>query len=244
MPRLAKTALLIGTLATLGAMALVPYAMALRPEVAEQLQSPLPQRLLIQAIQGFVLFGFLAFVGLRAGASQGLGAPLIESRLEGTSPVAIHWPSLGLACASGFTGALGVAALDLLFDLQVPEGKHPEYWQSLLASLYGGITEEVQLRVFMMSIIAWLLGKFGPNRHWPVWAAIVLSSLLFGAGHLPTAFALWGPTAEVIIRTLLLNGIMGLLFGWLYWRRGFCHAVVAHFSADISLHIVVPLLGW
>jgi membrane protease YdiL (CAAX protease family) len=47
----------------------------------------------------------------------------------------------------------------------------------------------------------------------------------------------------VIVRALLLNGIGGIVFGWLYWKRGLLAAMLAHFSADVVLHVVVPLLG-
>lgn len=37
------------------------------------------------------------------------------------------------------------------------------------------------------------------------------------------------------VQGLLLNSIGGVVFGWLYWRRGLEHAVVAHYCADIIL---------
>ena len=47
----------------------------------------------------------------------------------------------------------------------------------------------------------------------------------------------------MVLRTLLLNGIAGIAFGWLYWKRGIEMAMLAHFSADIVLHVVTPLLS-
>jgi hypothetical protein len=32
------------------------------------------------------------------------------------------------------------------------------------------------------------------------------------------------------------------VFGWLYWRRGLEAAIVAHFAADLVLHVAAPLL--
>ena len=34
-----------------------------------------------------------------------------------------------------------------------------------------------------------------------------------------------------------------IAFGWLYWRRGILLAMVAHFSADIVLHVLPPLVA-
>ena len=39
-----------------------------------------------------------------------------------------------------------------------------------------------------------------------------------------------------------LNAIVGIVSGWLFWRFGIEHAMLAHFSADLVLHVVVPLL--
>lgn len=67
--------------------------------------------------------------------------------------------------------------------------------------------------------------------------------LPFGAGHLPAVVALAPLTTVVVVRALLLNGIAGVSFGWLYWRRGLLAAMVALFSADIVLHIIGAAIG-
>jgi membrane protease YdiL (CAAX protease family) len=45
----------------------------------------------------------------------------------------------------------------------------------------------------------------------------------------------------VITRALVLNGVGGLAFGWLYWKQGLESAMIAHFSADVVLHVITPL---
>ena len=93
----------------------------------------------------------------------------------------------------------------------------------------------------LMSGLSWgvadFLGGFFSRRL----PAIVVAALVFGAAHLPAAFAIWGFGAANIARTLVLNGIAGLVFGALYWRRGLEHAMAAHFSADLVLHVIAPL---
>ncbi|MDD3715217.1 MAG: CPBP family intramembrane metalloprotease, partial [Atribacterota bacterium] len=32
--------------------------------------------------------------------------------------------------------------------------------------------------------------------------------------------------------------VAGLAFGWLYWTRGLESSMIAHFSADIVLHVL------
>ena len=60
---------------------------------------------------------------------------------------------------------------------------------------------------------------------------------------LPAAAKLWGLDTVVVLRTLLLNGIAGVVFGWLYWKRGLEMAMLSHFSADIVLHVIAPLFS-
>jgi membrane protease YdiL (CAAX protease family) len=45
-----------------------------------------------------------------------------------------------------------------------------------------------------------------------------------------------------VVGTVLLNAIGGVVFGWLYWRRGIEAAMVAHLTADLTLHVVAAEL--
>jgi hypothetical protein len=68
------------------------------------------------------------------------------------------------------------------------------------------------------------------------WLAIVVSAILFGLGHLPAAASIWALTPIVIVRTITLNALLGIPFGWLYWRWGLEYAMLSHFCADLVLH--------
>ena len=46
----------------------------------------------------------------------------------------------------------------------------------------------------------------------------------------------------MVVRVLVLNLIPGIVFGVLFWRRGLLSAMTAHFSADVLMHAVAPLL--
>jgi membrane protease YdiL (CAAX protease family) len=48
-------------------------------------------------------------------------------------------------------------------------------------------------------------------------------------------------TTLVVIRTTLLNAIGGIVFGWLYQTRGLESAMIAHFSADIVLPVLLAM---
>lgn len=103
------------------------------------------------------------------------------------------------------------------------------------------------LRLGLMTFLVWtgtrLIRATAPGRV-VLWTAIGLTALVFGAGHLPATAAMLPLTPLVVVRALLLNGLGGLVFGWLYWRRGLLAAMLAHFSADVVLHVVVPSLSF
>ena len=109
--------------------------------------------------------------------------------------------------------------------------------------IYGGVIEEVMLRLFMMSLIAFLVHKlfWKKQTQTPVAALVlanILAALLFAAGHLPTTAVLMGLTPLIIFRCFLLNGGFGLLFGWLYRKYGLRYAMIAHGGC----HVVSKLI--
>lgn len=95
-------------------------------------------------------------------------------------------------------------------------------------------------------LLVWLLARLNGRRalRWMYVIAIALAALVFGAGHLPAAFAAGMTHAPMAIaRIVLLNSLAGLVAGAVFWRWGIEHAMVAHFSADLILHVALPLSG-
>ena len=113
----------------------------------------------------------------------------------------------------------------------------------LAAVLYGGVIEEVMLRLFMMSLVAFILNKlFGKKQEKPTTgiliAANVIAALLFAAGHLPATAMLMGITPMILVRCFLLNGGFGMLFGWLYRKYGLRYAMLAHGGCHIISKLI------
>lgn len=112
--------------------------------------------------------------------------------------------------------------------------------------LYGGIIEEVMMRLFFLSLIALLLWKVFCRRydrdHIPKWifsCANIVAAILFAAGHLPAIVSIFGGlTPLLLVRCFLLNGGFGLLFGWLYRKYGIVYAMMSH----ALFHIVSKLI--
>ena len=71
-----------------------------------------------------------------------------------------------------------------------------------------------------------------------------MTAIVFGLAHLPGTAVIMSITPAVILRAVLLNGIGGVVFGWLFFRKGLEFAMVSHFSLDIVLHVFLPLIGY
>jgi membrane protease YdiL (CAAX protease family) len=126
------------------------------------------------------------------------------------------------------------------------EALQPAAWKGLLASFYGGIGEEILLRLGLMSVLAWLghfVSKTDDGRPTLVvlWTANILAAVLFGLGHLPATAALFPITPLVVTRAIVLNGFIGIVAGYLYFEHGLEAAMLSHFSADIVLHVILAL---
>jgi len=245
-----KLALVLGLLSALATAALFPYLLETMPAAFAKIPVSLPVLVVAQSAQAGILLTLLSLLGLRMGHRVHLGAPWLHALLRKQTAPKFPW---ALALLSGGAAGAAIVGLSLLVDPHLPAALHPgnanahatSVLNGFLASFYGGICEELQLRLFLMTLIVWIIGRFRqwsiPN--WGFWTAIIVSALLFGAGHLPAAAQVWPLTALVITRTILLNTLAGLVFGWLYWRRGFEVAMLGHFSADLVLHVLAPALS-
>ncbi len=241
MPRFRSRFLFLWLAAVASVVFVLPYVLTLQGAVLESLSVPVPLVLVASVLQSAVLLAVAAFVGLRAADAVGLRTPLTDALLTRAS-VAATFRSLRplSAVAVGAMAGGVIVILDVIvFQPLVPEfmlaaatAEVPR-WAGFLASFYGGIGEEILTRLFLVSVLAWML------RGRAVWVAIVSAALLFGAGHLPGTAAISPLTPALVVRALVLNSIGGIAFGWLYWRRGLEAAMLAHFSADVVLHVIV-----
>lgn len=240
-----QPALVWASLSALASGAMAPYLLALLPAPAD----PPPPMVVLAAVLG-VQTGVMAFVlgwaGTAVGRGLGLGSPLLEAVLRGRRPGLPR--SLAWAGLWGALGGLGVVVLDGLMAPSMPPPiggamPRPSPLQGLLASAYGGITEEVLTRLGLMTLLAWAVSRMsGGRRGLAIGVGLVGASLIFGALHLPAAAQIWPLTGVVVARTMLLNVVFGVIAGVLYARRGLEHAMVAHLCADLVLHVIAPAL--
>ncbi len=232
-------------------VAVLPYALTLQGEILKTVDLPLPLLLLLSTIQSSVMFAVLIFVGLILTKTTGLGLPILENYIDKSSTDINLKSIFKISVLLGIITGIVIIILDSLFTkmgVDISEQVSFPLWQSFLASFYGGIGEEILVRLFVMTLIVWILSKLKRSKDKVtknkliIWISIIISSLLFGLGHLPATAMLTTLTPLVIFRALLLNGIGGVVFGWLYWKKGLESSMIAHFTTDITLHVLFPLL--
>jgi len=256
-----KTFVLLAAAGTLTGPLVIPYFLGLAA-IAPGSQPPpstsLGQLVLSAMIRNLVLLVPAAGLGLLVARRLGLGAPYLESWLDGaprpaTPPSSIVGPALVWAAVTALV-AFGVDAVfryGLGIDFPAPE-IHARiavpWWRSGLASFWAPFAEEIVDRLFLLSLVAWLGMKLfrvsgeGRGRTIALWVAIVATALFFGWYHISNeaTFAAIVPPI-VALRTVLIILPVGLAFGWLYIRRGLEAAILSHFAIDLIVHVARPI---
>ena len=175
----------------------------------------------------------------------GLGTPFNLALCSAESRLLVR-RSWWLVPVLGFVTAFIMLAIDfILFGgaslLRVRElGSEPLPFR-LPVVAYSGVTEELIFRLLLSTLVAWLvyavLARLGPLRK-PLaqWFGILLAAFMFGLAHV-------GNLPEVehpVLRAVTVNGVAGVILGWIYWWRGLELSMLTHMAAIMVLYIVVP----
>lgn len=236
----------------LAVVAVLPYALTLQGPMLNQHPPRIPWAVLVplQILQNAILIGGFIALGMWLAPKVGLGTPLLVAWATGEPVAPGLLRTLPISAIWGVVTAILVIFLDTkIFAPHLPhvaEAANPAAWKGFLASFYGGIDEEIFLRFGVMTILVLVLGKiFRTVEHRPngaaFWLANIIAAVLFGLCHLPATAMLMPLTKMVVLRAVLLNGIPGVVFGILYWKRGLESAMISHFAGDLMLHVAAPL---
>ena len=246
-----KTLLFFGIIGLIGGFFVGIYQLESFPaEIQQQIIDELNQSGLggfpVDLILGVVsayqsaLYGFfLGAIGIWLGKRIGLWND--ERKIEKKH--------LAKAIAVSAVGGLAMILLDIFIfgkysqPLMDSYGIKPTIPYLIAMVTYGGVIEEVMLRLFFMSLIAFALYKlFERKKEKPsvvvLMIANIIASLLFAAGHLPLTSILFGLTPMFVFRCFLLNGGLGLMFGWLYRKYGLRYAMIAHAGCHIVSKVI------
>lgn len=223
---------ILGVLFIVGKLANIPLLLVSRPSM-----EPL-STWVIGGSLGFVVIGISLYLAGRIG----IGLPLLEGLLGKEGFLQWRRSVFSLALMISIAASLPF----LLVNLNVDPERYPALWKWLLSSMDAGVGEEIFYRFFLMTLIAWLGslvwqdGDGRPTRT-VFWIAIFLAGLIFGWGHVDDAVFDHGINFA-IARLMIFNSLLGITFGWLYWKQGLESAILAHFMVDVvGFVVVVPV---
>ena len=111
----------------------------------------------------------------------------------------------------------------------------------LAVSLGAAVAEEVWFRLGLMTFLIWCAVKINKGKQPSstlIWSVIVLCAVVFAAAHIPQLVSYGAASPFAIGGTLFGNILVGVFYGWSYWRKGIVAAIVAHLTVDIVLHVL------
>jgi membrane protease YdiL (CAAX protease family) len=111
----------------------------------------------------------------------------------------------------------------------------------LLIAVYSSLTEELVYRLLVSTLIAWLtykiLRSLGSSRKAVAqWLGILAAALVFGLAHVGNLPDVPHP----VLRAVTVNGVAGVILGWIYWWRGLELSILTHGLAILVLYVAVP----
>ena len=201
-----------------------------------------------------LLLGIFAIYGGHRFSEKVQLRSLLNEKIEG--PVEMDRKKFSLKESVPFivSFAVVIALLNLSFDV-VFQSWLPELFQpnfsipniNQIASnvLYQGVGQEILLRWGIMTTLIYVFSSRGRDlNRWVYIVGIIFTAILYGFAQ---SNALAGADAGIIllIRTLLLNGLPGMAFGWLYYKFHFEAAVFSHVLANILIilgHVTITLI--
>ena len=208
---------------------------------------------IISLIQPAILVSIAALIGVLLANRVALHAPAAEAFAAREPFVSKLMPQLIPAMVAGIAGGIAIVLAWIVAKpfLSAEFIMRAEGFNDLLPVpvrfLYGGLTEEILLRWGVMTFLVWLPWRLfqkgeGRPKSWIVVAAIFISAILFGVGHLPIASLLAdGLTFPLVAYVITANSVFGIAAGFLYWKRGLESAMIAHLAAHVVLIAAISL---
>ena len=209
-----------------------------------------PALKLLSVVQPAVILAVAVVIGVALASRVGLSAPAAEALATGGNVFTPLKPQLLPGIAGGLLGGVSIVLISLLTKPLLAAsvvdriGRFAKIMPLPTRLLYGGVTEELLLRWGFMTLLLWAAwrvlrkGQNAPPAAYFV-SAILISSLVFGVGHLPLAYVLLPDsfTAALVMFVILANSAFGVIAGYLYWKRGLESAMIAHIFCHLVLAV-------
>ncbi len=112
----------------------------------------------------------------------------------------------------------------------------PRPWEPLFAA---PITEEVAFRLFVMSVIAWVVYRVTKSARVAFVVALIGSAAIFAFPHLERPLTDDSMLANFYRAALMTKyTLLGMPLGWVFWRWGLPYAILCHSAANAT-HMVL-----
>ncbi|MFE3573386.1 CPBP family intramembrane glutamic endopeptidase [Lysinibacillus sp. NPDC059133] len=208
---------------------------------------------LLAVIPNFIIFIITLVIGFFIAHKVGLKSAIIHPHARDKSKS--EWiKGIKLAIIFGSIAGVVLRGFDYLFQPFLPDGliellRPYNALEFITALLYGGILEELLVRFGLMSLLVFAFWKLFDRKsakpsNWVFILAIFISALLFALGHYNITASNIEMTAFIWFRMILLNGLPGLFFGWIYWKHNLELAMLAHMFTHIVMNLLMLILSF
>lgn len=202
----------------------------------------------IATIQPALLVALAIWAGLFLSKRMSVNiTPILTGAIKQTQSLIV----LGLG--SGFVAGLLMLAVHQFIFLPITEipvnaaTNYPAWLGMIVVLLYGGIVEELLIRLGVMTLLLWIgtkiQGASSPQvENHIFWIVNIIVTIIFGLLHVVSAPVLLGieVTSIVVVQALVLNSV-SLLFGWLYWHKGLETAILSHMGFHLGYTLIAFL---
>ena len=211
-----------------------------KPEVTPALK-------FLSLIQPAIIMSVAVLIGVTFASRLGLTSPIAEAIVDKRDLVTAVMPQIIPGVIGGLMGGASIVLIAALWKPFLPSEiltRTAELGKLLpipTRILYGGILEELLLRWGLMTFLVWIpwrvfqKGVDKPKAAYFV-GAILVSSIVFGIGHLPIAFVFFPQLSFALTSYVIVaNSTFGLIAGFLYWKRGLESAMIAHMLTHVVM---------
>ena len=205
--------------------------------------------ILAATIQPAILVALAIWTGLALSKRMGVNVTPILTSTTWQKSIPLLFAALVTGVVAGLI-MLAVHQLIFLPTTGVPVNTIASlpFWLAMASALlYGGIVEELLLRLGLMTFLLWLGTKVqSSGESQPkvkiFWLVNLIVTIIFGLLHLVPTPLLMGITITpaVVVQALVLNSV-GLIFGWFYWHKGIETAITAHMGVHLGYTLMAIL---
>ncbi|SFM29562.1 CPBP family glutamic-type intramembrane protease [Methanolobus profundi] len=235
-------------LAEFALLATIPYSITMSEDFLYDLGVSLPNLLATQFIRSTVILMISVFLGLYLGKKVGFGTPILNSLSEKRELPSETGSIVKLSIFIGLVLTVVIFVLDYFVFSMFAEPlivtlTTPPLWERFLYSLYAGIVEEVVLRFMLVTLLVWISWKIkktadGQPTRTGILISILIISLIYAIGYF-----LFNSSATIdqisALRFVVINGVAGIVFGCLYWKKGLEASLIANLTASFMLFVVL-----